>query len=208
MGDDGVIARRIVLIRHGHYERTGGLGDTVWGLTPLGRRQAIRAGRRVAQVVDAAGGRLEGVYASPWPRASQTAEIAAREMDLSSVKIKTYLHEVVPLVDPDNARFRMLPMGLQPTSADDRKIAHAQIERVRDRFFKAPRQAGIVVLFTHGNLIRYLVTQVMGLPYEAWATMDVAHCGLTEIRIYPNGFAALICFNDTGHLPPSMVTTS
>ena len=35
-----VVHSRVILVRHGHYERIGDEGDTVWGLTPLGRRQA------------------------------------------------------------------------------------------------------------------------------------------------------------------------
>ena len=46
------------------------------------------------------------------------------------------------------------------------------------------------------------------LPYEAWAMMDIAHCGLTELRVYSSGFEALISLNETGHLPPSMITTA
>ena len=207
-GTKSTICRRILLVRHGHYQRTGGLGDSLWGLSPLGRRQSVRVGRRLNRVLDPGHGRFDGLYASPWPRASQTAEVAAREMDLPSVKIKSYLHEVIPLVDPKLTPTNLFPIGLQPTSPHEREAAAAQIDAVRSRFFRPPRRPSQVVLFTHGNLIRYLVTAVLGLPYEAWAFMDVAHCGLSEIRIYATGFEALICFNETGHLPPSMITTA
>jgi broad specificity phosphatase PhoE len=206
--EEEIACRRVLLLRHGHYERTGGLGDTAWGLSPLGRRQAVRTGRRVAQLVNAAMGRFEGLYASPWPRAHQTAEIAARELDLGSVKIKPYLHEVVPVVDPDRVDFGALPIGLDRTPPDEREAAHEQVEKVRERFFKPPRRSSFVLLFTHGNLIRYLVARVLRLPYEAWAMMDIAHCGMTELRVYGSGFEALINFNDTGHLPPSLITTA
>jgi broad specificity phosphatase PhoE len=208
MADDEIACRRVILLRHGHYERTPGESDTTWGLTPLGRRQAVRIGRRVAQLVAASTARFEGVYASPWPRASQTAEIAARELDLGSVKIKPYLHEVVPVVDPARVDFGSLPMGLERTPPEEREVAHAQIEKVRERFFKPARRSTLVLLFTHGNLIRYLVARTLRLPYEAWALMDIAHCGLTELRVYGSGFEALISFNETGHLPPSMITTA
>lgn len=205
---DDIVCRRVILIRHGHFERTPGLGDTGWGLTPLGRRQAVKAGRRLTRIVESAAGQFEGVYASPWPRASQTAEIAAREMALHSVKIKPYLHEVVPLVDPERCKLELFPPGLERTGPDERDAAHRQVQRVRARFFKPGRKSSLVLVFTHGNLVRYLVTRVLGLPYESWASMDVAHCGFTEVRVYPNGFEALIHYNETGHLPPSMITTS
>ncbi len=202
------ICRRVLLMRHGHYERTDDLGDTVWGLSPLGRRQAVRVGKRLSRVIDAASGRFEGVYASPWPRATQSAEIAGREMDLDNIRIKRYLHEVVPLVDPTRPEFKAFPIGLEATPSEGRALVEAQVGKVQRRFFKAPSRRSFVLLFAHGNLIRYLVASTLGLPYEAWAMMDIAHASITELRVYANGFQALISFNDTGHLPPTMVTTA
>lgn len=207
-GDDPTICRRVLLVRHGHYERSGDLGDTVWGLSPLGRRQAVRAGRRLRKVVDGCAGTFEGAYASPWPRATQTAEVAAREMELASVKVKPYLHELLALVDPDRLPTGMFPLGLETTGAEERSSVDRQVDRIRARFFKPPKRSTAVVVFTHGNVVRYLVTRTLGLPYEAWTAMDVAHTGISEIRIYPGGFEALFGFNGTGHLPPSMVTTA
>jgi broad specificity phosphatase PhoE len=200
--------RRILLMRHGHYERSGNLGDAVWTLSPLGRRQAVSAGKRLARTVDAATGRLEGVFASPWPRATETAEIAGRELQLANIRVKPYLHELVPVVDPVKPQFAMFPVGLPATPSEGREAVHLQIERVRERFFKVPRKNGIVLVFTHGNLIRYLVARTLRLDYESWALMDIAHASITEIRVYANGFEALICFNETGHLAPSMITTA
>ena len=197
-----------MLMRHGHYERIGELGDTAWSLSPLGRRQAVRLGRRLSRVVDSGAGRLEGVYASPWPRACETAEIAAREMELDNIKLKAYLHEMVPLVDPASPAMSMFPAGLLPTPDEGRQAVHEQIERVRGRFFGPPRRSTTLLVFSHGNLIRYLVARTLKLDYQAWTMMDIAHASLTEIRVYGNGFEALISFNETGHLPPGMITTS
>lgn len=208
MSHEPPICRRVFLMRHGHYERTGDLGDLAWGLSPLGRRQAVKVGRRLARIVDSASGRFEGVYASPWPRATQSAEIAGREMDLDNIRIKRYLHELVPLVDPDRPEFKGLPLGLAATPSEGRTFVDQQIEKIRDRFFKTPTRRSFVLIFAHGNLIRYLVARTLRLPYEAWAMMDIAHASITELRVYANGFEALISFNETGHMPPSMVTTA
>lgn len=203
-----VVHSRIILVRHGHYERIGDEGDTVWGLTPLGRRQAVRTGRRLAQILDAAQGRFEGLFSSPWPRALQTAEIAAHELHIDRIKVKPYLHEVLPIVDPDRvAEFGVHP-GLPFTTPEDRALTVKQVDKVRDRFFRAPRQTSFTVIFTHGNLIRYLVAHTLRLPYEAWSRFDCSHCGITELRVYQEEFEALIVYNDTGHLPPSLITTA
>jgi serine/threonine-protein phosphatase PGAM5 len=159
-----IACRRVILVRHGHYERVPGLNDTTWGLSPLGRRQAVKAGRRLSRIVESANGTFEGIYASPWPRASQTAEIAAREMALPSVKVKQYLHEVIALVDPGRCERDLFPADLERTGPAERDAAHRQVQRVRARFFKPARRPSVVLLFTHGNLVRYLVTRVLGLP--------------------------------------------
>jgi broad specificity phosphatase PhoE len=208
MADDDIACRRIIMLRHGHYDRTPGDNDTTWGLSPLGRRQAVRLGKRLSQIVASSGARFDGLYASPWPRAAQTAQISAHELDMGTVKIKQYLHEVVPVVDPARVDFGPLPIGLERTPPEERELAHLQIEKARERFFKPPRRSSLVLLFTHGNLIRFMVARALRLPYEAWAMMDIAHSGITEIRIYASGFEALISFNETGHLPPSMITTA
>ncbi len=208
MSHDPPICRRVFLMRHGHYERKDDLGDTVWGLSPLGRRQVVKTGKRLARIVDSASGRFEGVYASPWPRATQSAEIAGHEMNLDNIRIKRYLHELVPLVDPQRPEFQGFPIALEATSDEARAFVDHQIEKIRGRFFKKPSRRSFVLVFAHGNLIRYLVARTLQLPYEAWAMMDIAHASITELRVYANGFEALISFNETGHLPPSMVTTA
>ncbi len=203
-----VVYSRIILVRHGHYERIGDQGDTVWGLTALGRRQAVRTGRRLAQLLDAAQGKFEGLFSSPWPRALQTAEIAAHELHIDRIKVKPYLHEVLPIIDADRiAEFGVHP-GLPFTTAEERVATVKQIEKVRDRFFRAPKITTVSVIFTHGNMIRYLVAHALRLPYEAWSRFDCSHCGITELRVYPEEFEAVINYNDTGHLPPSLITTA
>ena len=208
MSTEGPICRRVLLVRHGHYDRTGDAGDDVWELSALGRRQAVRVGKRLARVRAAASGRFEGIYTSPWPRARQTAEIVAHEMELESVRIKPYLHEAAPLIDPSWLDPQAVHMGLTATSSTDRERVVRRVGKIRDRFMRAPKRAGLVIVVCHGNLIRYLVAHTLGLPYEGWAHMDIAHTGISEIRIYTGEFEALISYNETGHLPPSMITTN
>ena len=199
-------ARRLLLLRHGHYERVDNLGDEVWGLSPLGRRQAARSGRRLARLVPHFPGKLEGIYASPWPRALQTAEICAHEMDLGRIRIKNYLHETIPLVPPNPDGSSPHP-SLPVTNAADRAVVAEQVRRVVGRFFKGGSKHSTYLLFTHGNLIRYLLAETLGLPYESWKRVSIIHASITEIRIFPGNVPALISFNDTGHLPPEMISS-
>lgn len=199
-------ARRLVLVRHGHYEREGNLGDTVWGLSALGRRQAARCGRRLVRQIPTYEGKFEGIYVSPWPRALQTAEIIAHELEIDKVRIKPYLHEIPPLVPADENGMSIHP-GLPVSPPEDRKAAVAQIERVRARFLKSSRTDTSYLIVCHGNLIRYLVANTLGLPLESWMRMEICHASITEIRIFPNNISALVSYNDTGHHPPQLVSS-
>lgn len=203
---DEIPARRILLIRHGHYDRIDALGDEVWGLSALGRRQAARTGRRLARLVPHFSGALEGLYASPWPRAQQTAVIGAHEMGVDRVRVKSYLHETVPLVPLAPDGVSSTHPTLPPTTAEDRIEVADQVHRVVARFFKGGNKPCTYVLFTHGNLIRYLLAETLGLPYEAWMRIAICHASITEIRVFPGNNAALISFNETSHLPPEMIS--
>lgn len=204
--DQEIPARRVLLVRHGHYERVNNLGDEVWGLSTLGRRQAARTGRRLARLVHHFPGQFEGLYASPWPRAQQTAVIGAHELGVDRVRIKTYLRETIPLVSPAADGVSSSHPSLAVSSAVDRLEVGAQVRRVFARFFKGGNKPCTYVLFTHGNLIRYLLTETLGLPYESWMRIAIYHASITEIRVFPGNIPALISFNDTGHLPPEMIS--
>ncbi len=197
--------RRLVLVRHGHYERVGDLGDEVWGLTALGRRQAARTGRRLARLLGTADGIFEGLYSSPWPRAVQTAEIIAHEIEADAIKIKPYLHECVPLVPANDPR--LIRAGYEPTPPADRASTVAQLDRILARFCQPVRRSCVCIVACHGNLIRYVVAHALGLPYEAWMKMEIHHAAVTELRIYATDVIALAGYNDTGHMPPELVTT-
>ena len=204
--DDEVPARRVLLVRHGHYERVDNLGDEVWGLSALGRRQAARTGHRLARLVPHFPGQFEGLYASPWPRAQQTAMISAHELGVDRIRVKPYLRETIPLVPLAADGVSSAHPILAATSPRDRREVSAQVRRVVARFFKGGNKSCTYLLFTHGNLIRYLLTETLGLPYESWMRIAICHASITEIRVFPGNVSALISFNDTGHLPPEMIS--
>jgi serine/threonine-protein phosphatase PGAM5 len=74
------------------------------------------------------------------------------------------------------------------------------------RFFKGGNKPATYLLFTHGNLIRYLLTESLGLPYESWMRIAIFHASISEIRVFPGNASALISYNETSHLPPEMIT--
>ncbi len=190
--------RRLLLLRHGHYLRDGRTSDPAYRLSPLGRRQAVRLGRHLRALLASYDGSFEGIYTSPWARARETAEIVGHETGVSTLRIKPYLHETIPLP----------PAGDPPLPGHVRRAVVHQVERVRGRFFRPPSRNELVFVATHGNLIRYLVASILGLPFEAWVKLDIAHASITEVRIYEGGLDTLFAYAETAHLPAPMVTTS
>jgi len=66
--------RHVILIRHGQYDETS-TDDRSRVLTPLGREQALAAGKRVRELLNQQGGGCRGVYSSRLARAKETADI-------------------------------------------------------------------------------------------------------------------------------------
>ena len=178
--------RTIYLIRHGEYDhddpRDAGVGKA---LLPLGVAQARLVGNRLrALPVE-----MSSLHSSTLTRARQTALVIGEEFPGLGLEISDLLSECNPPIDG------------APDSRSDLDSAD------RDAYFR-PSDDGdrhdIVVC--HGNMIRYLVTKVLGVDSKRWYAMSIANCSLTVVTIAPGGAMALLSFSDTGHLPENLTT--
>ena len=59
---------------------------------------------------------------------------------------------------------------------------------------------------SHGNLIRCLVSGVLGGSPDIWLRMRAFNCGITEIAVESDGRLWLVFYNDDGHLPAELIT--
>ena len=48
--------------------------------------------------------------------------------------------------------------------------------------------------------------QPTALIHEAWMRMGICHASISDIRVFPGNVPALITFNETGHMPPHLIT--
>jgi len=62
------------------------------------------------------------------------------------------------------------------------------------------------IIVSHGNLIRYLASRVLGGSTESWLRMRTFNCGITEIAVESDGRLWLVSHNDVGHLPSELIT--
>jgi serine/threonine-protein phosphatase PGAM5 len=194
-------SRVLYLVRHGQHRRlpqeeasTEQPNRSDGGLTSLGRKQAELTGRRL--ILHPIG----AIHCSSLPRASETAEIIAKEFPGVTPRRSCVLWECVPSVP---SQLSALFPGM---SCTDVAGGRERAEKAYARYFKSARGVDKhEVLVCHGNLIRYFVTRVLDVESDAWVRLGTFNCGITEVRV--NGsWQTLVSHNDCGHLPVGMRT--
>ena len=183
----------IHLIRHGQYH-TDKQKVNYGQLTSLGRYQAKRVGKRLAEYD------VRKVFVSTMIRAQETAD------------------SVVPfLVAPKAGNSNLLVEGI-PEFPDrlikkyDLKKTHlaktkSRMNKVFKRFFTRARgKDQHIALVCHGNVIRYFVTKALGVSTAAWTEFDIYQCSLSTISIDESGRMKVVSFGEVGHIPTSKRT--
>jgi serine/threonine-protein phosphatase PGAM5 len=188
--------RILYLIRHGHYfMEAPPSGGAVGSLSPLGVAQARRTARRMRGVPFAI------IHCSTLPRAVETADLIRRARPLVPLRYAHVLRESIPSLP---RRRGWISRRLHP---EDIARAGSRAERALVRYFRpsrGPDRHELIV--AHGNLIRYLVCRVLGVSPRAWADMGSHNCGVSVVAVRGDGTRSLLSYNDTGHLPPHLVT--
>jgi serine/threonine-protein phosphatase PGAM5 len=187
--------RTLYLVRHGQYftepeHRRHG------HLTPLGRRQAKRTAKRLAELP------IDWIYHSDLPRAAETAAIIAESLPDLPLRSTRILREFGP---PVPAALREL-WGI---GSRERKAMREQTVALKEKFcVPTRRKAGRTELIVaHGNLIRYLVRVALGDRPVGWLQLGTNNCGITVLSIGATPERSyLIGHNDLGHLPLGMQT--
>jgi broad specificity phosphatase PhoE len=169
------------LIRHGQYVQQPPDGDGP--LTPLGRRQAAAAGRYLARWP------IARVWSSDLERATQTAEILLKRIDLKGFRKTAALREVIPSAVPGMS----VPSSL-------RRESRAAISDVLTTFFAPLSATRHDLLVCHGNLIRSLVCRVLDGDQFSWLKLATYHCALTSFVIRSDGGIALVRYGESAYL--------
>lgn len=187
--------RRIYLVRHGQYNPENPIDEFENALTPLGIEQASLTAHRLKNFP------ITSIHTSDLRRAVETARIIGRPTASIEVQKTKKLREGIAHI----------PTGYEEVAAkyslEQIKSERQQAEAAFDRFFRQARKEDkFDVIVCHGNLIRYFVCRVLNLEPEYWLHMGTYNCGISEIVIKKNGTMRLLSYNDTGHLPPRLIT--
>ncbi len=187
--------RTLYLVRHGYYDLSNShkLGGS---LTPIGVEQAQLTAQRFSALP------ITAIHCSTMPRAAETAEIIARELDDVPLNRSRGLWECMPCIPPAWAEY------LKGYSAESIARDKAQAEKAFDKYFKrAQGEDKHEIVVSHGNLIRYFICRVLQVRTEGLGNMDMCNCGISEVFIKPDSQMTLVSHNDVSHLPEHLITS-
>lgn len=185
---------RLYLVRHGAADGD----DPDAGLTPAGEQQVRALARRLRDVP------LDAIRHSPLPRAARTAALLAEDRAGVVPQPSARLTDRTPVPSPARAAdypTRYAPWLAQAPDAE-RDEDGAALSAAVAHFGSAP-PAGTdrhELLVTHAFVVGWFVRAALDAPTWRWLTLLPANASLTVIDHPDDRPAAVLSFNDTGHL--------
>jgi len=197
------MAKRLIhLIRHGQYTSKPDDGELGGVLTDLGKQQAQMIGAVLA------GLEISEIHCSSMLRANETAKIISQSIPNVEPNSTNMLWELVPTIPPHlEDYFESLALQNPHFSIDQVAEKRGVADEAFEMFFRpSGDDSDSIAIVCHGNLIRYLVCQSLGINPDKWSNMYIHHCSLTTILVEADGNRVLVSYNETGHLPKHMKT--
>jgi serine/threonine-protein phosphatase PGAM5 len=186
---------RLYLVRHGEQDPASGHAAD-GGLSPLGREQADRLGRRLRAVP------FSTIHHSPLPRAVQTADVVAGHLPQVPRHDCAFVSDRTPVPSAgQRGRYPDRWLGWLDGVADGERdedavalrgaVAHFGVTGEKDRQ---------ELLITHNFVIGWFVRHVLDAPEWRWIGLNQANCAITVVQWDSDRPPTLASFNDTGHL--------
>jgi broad specificity phosphatase PhoE len=180
-----VAERYLHFVRHGQYEPSPAGGT----LTSLGRQQVHATAKRLAGVSPAV------VHSSDLERAVESARIIADKSGARRARPDKRLREMTPT----GLRGYTVPRAVRARGRED-------LDFIVSTFFRPSRRQRHEVFACHGNLIRALTCQALGVKLTRWIRMDIHNGAVTTFVVLRDGHIRLVSFNDIGHFRPSLLS--
>ena len=184
--------RFLYFVRHGQYERTEEHPDGT--LTELGRRQAGALADRLETLP------LEQVFSSTMYRAQETAQIIVdRQFPHLEVQRSTLLRE------------KLFPCGgdyqeLWDNARPQHRAPEDRVDRIAARWLRPSNRERHQMLVCHGNVIRAIVTRIIGNDIDRWMRFGTLNCGLTRVVCWSDGRISVWSYNETAYLPDEYIS--
>lgn len=203
---------RLFLIRHGESTTnrqgviSGWSTDSV--LTELGRHQATLTAGRLQQLP------IDALYASPLPRAWETAEIIGHALGLRPIRVDD-LREINvgtavgrPLVDLTSlypqlqSQFDETGIHTQWPEGESQAQLRGRALRAVDKIVRN-HPGETVAAVAHGGPLAWITTTLVGDGAATFRDWRHQNCAITELLVTPapdGVIAELVGFNDCAHL--------
>ena len=166
--------RRLILVRHAEPLVDPDVPASAWRLSPDGRAAAVEIGRRLAPH------RPGACFASPEPKATETASAIASVLDLAVLPIAglgEQRRETAPFFD-DPERFRAAVRGVFERPGE-RVLGEESGDEARTRFaltideVMKGSEAETVIVVTHGTVLALYLAGRTGVDaWRLWASLD------------------------------------
>jgi probable phosphomutase (TIGR03848 family) len=177
-------------------------------LNATGKEQALRLAERLSDL------RLAAIYSSPLERAMETAApIAARQnlpiqpaAGTTEVDFGEWTGKDLSELDalPEWRRFNQYRSGTRipggESMAEVLSRALGELERLRQRH---PTPDALVALVSHGDVLRMLVTHLLGIPPDFLHRVELSPASVSVIQLEDYGPHVLV-LNSTERWPPGM----
>ena len=167
----------IYLVRHGEYENPK---YTFPGRSPEGFPLSDR-GRKQAQALATyfANKPVTALYSSPIPRCRETAEILSRSVHLPVVvddrliEVRTMAEGVsMRVFDETNGELSYTPEYLAKGAETMEELASRMSGFIKEK--RQEHKGKEVLIVTHGDPMRYVVMNYMGMPIDFEASRQIA----------------------------------
>jgi probable phosphoglycerate mutase len=202
---------RLVLIRHGEsnvtVNRVIGGHRTCSGLSDLGRRQADRLRRRLAETDELV---PDVLIASNFQRAIETAEVIAPAFGSMPVQIDAGYGEHDPGPEIDGLSFDGYVERFGTPDWNDPHVEvfpggetiaafHARVGAALASTLEAHRDSTVVIA-CHGGVIDATFRHLLRMPITGSFQLHTLNTSLTEFVSVPSGEWRLHRYNDVAHL--------
>lgn len=188
----------LYLVRHGeHQDAEHGLRDGK--LSERGKRQAMLIADRLGGVP------FDTVSHSPLEAPTETARIMHERLPSMAPKPSTLLFDCVPSgPTPDMPTAYKSFFGA--VTEEELAAGQAQMDDAVSEWFTPSMDDRHDLLITHNAVIAWFVREVFQAPAWRWMGTNVAHTGLTIIRVRSAKPGELVTLNDLAHLPVELRT--
>lgn len=186
--------RLLYLVRHGEQEHAEVESDEA-GLSDLGRQQALLLGQRLRGIP------FTALHHSPLPRAVQTGHLIADHLPGVPLHPSALVGDYIPSV-PDRADLPPVYAAFVDGLSEADRTEGPRLAAQAIEHFAVPTQtAQRELIVTHNFVISWFVRHALDAPEWRWLGLNQYHCGLTVLLYRHDRPAAVVSYNDVGHLP-------